>query len=473
MLSSFDSMSSLQADIMQKGRTFGGLCTFCAYGIMFYILIAEVWNFILPRDFETTITLDQNSDKLLQINIDMTMHKIECKNLRLVVKNVFGDEPLNTLSNDFTYRPVQQDGKQVGKAYRESSQEELVTKTEIAKSAMNSELDSDWASSHDGFKHKSFKEVISGHDFIFANFFATWCPHCRHFAPKWDSIAKEINQKTFKDADGKQHRILFIKVNCVDFKNTCVSEDIDAYPTLRLYKKDGSWNEFEGNRELETIEAYVEKKVRTHHFGFDDSSMKNGCNIRGRLLVPRVPGLFAMEAGGATAAQGINAATANVSHTITHLSFSDPEEGIYHRKAWRGLPSWVSKFVSSMDSQSFITTALEQAPHHHVKIVSTQTTSKAKIYQFISTNREARVEPGQIPEMKVIYDLEPMAVQLSTGRKPWYDFLCTLLGIVGGIYVTIEGLVGVSSSVTKRFHRATTSSYSVRTATATSLLHEN
>jgi len=454
-LASFDSMSSFQADILQKGRTFGGICTISVYTLLFLVLVLEMWSYLIPRDFETRISLDENSDSLLQLNVDITMHKIDCRNLRLVVKDSFGDEPLNTLTNDFSYRPVSSTGAQAGAAYRERSRDELDKKKDTHEAGAMAELDADWDSSHDGFKHSSFKEVVQAHDFIFVNFFATWCPHCRHFAPAWAEIADQLNKKKWTDADGKEHKVLLLKVNCVDFENVCFEEGVDAYPTLMLYKNDGTKQEFEDRRMLETIEDFIQKKVHNAHFALKEEGEK-GCNIRGRLLVPRVPGRFAMEAGGTTAEQGLQPSMANVSHTISHLSFSDPEDGLNHRRRWRKLPKWVSEYLNPMDGKSYTISTMKKTLHHYVKIVSTQTANKAQFYQFLPSHREGNVAENEVPEMRIIYDLEPMMVHLNTGRKAWYDFLSSLFGIVGGIYVTVEAMVGLSRIASGKLSRDTT-----------------
>lgn len=57
------------------------------------------------------------------------------------------------------------------------------------------ELDADWSSSHDGFRHKSFEHVIQGHDFTFINFFAGWCSHCQKFAPEWERLAEKVGNR--------------------------------------------------------------------------------------------------------------------------------------------------------------------------------------------------------------------------------------------------------------------------------------
>merc|ERR1719411_1035650 len=66
---------------------------------------------------------------------------------------------------------------------------------ELKKEDGEKELDADWDSSHDGFRHKSFEHVIQFHDFTLINFFAGWCIHCQRFAPQWREMATHIQEK--------------------------------------------------------------------------------------------------------------------------------------------------------------------------------------------------------------------------------------------------------------------------------------
>merc|ERR1719346_728933 len=109
--------------------------------------------------------------------------------------------------------------------------------TKLMSEKGKSEMDSDWSSSHDGFQHKSFDEVIAAHDYTFINFFAGWCSHCRVFAPAWAELAEKVHgngadkpAQTFKDREGVDRNVRLIKMNCVDFQNLCNDKGIDAYP---------------------------------------------------------------------------------------------------------------------------------------------------------------------------------------------------------------------------------------------------
>ena len=45
-----------------------------------------------------------------------------------------------------------------------------------------------------------------------------------------------------------------------------------------------------------------------------------------------------------------------------------------------------------------------------------------------------------IPEAKFNYDISPMSVVISSKNRRWYDFLTSLMAIIGGTF-TVLGLI--------------------------------
>merc|ERR1719230_1278427 len=108
------------------------------------------------------------------------------------------------------------------------------------------ELDSDWSSTSDQFHHDDFQSVIDAHDFTFINFYADWCPHCRAFGPTWNAFEDRVNKGEEKmlDADNAEANVKALKVNCVDFEQACQEQKVQAFPSIRLYRrgaKDKQW----------------------------------------------------------------------------------------------------------------------------------------------------------------------------------------------------------------------------------------
>lgn len=448
----------LPADFVESSAT-GGAFTILAYMIMAAVFICEVTSFLQTSTIAQPF-LDEHEDDALQINFDVDMHDIECRNLRVIVFDEVTKEAINALSQDFWLRSVDRKGRTYGMAQKptgldpEAEHEREMEK--LKKEDGQAELDSDWSNSHDGFNHKSFEHVIQGHDFTMINFFAGWCSHCRNFAPLWQRIADKIHGSggepplTFEDRDKKQRTVRLIKLNCVDFDKECKKQGIDAYPSIRLYKADGSFTVFEGKRNEEELIRWIERTVKLKSYGWatDHEAFERGCNAKGRIQVPRVPGRLELKAG--TGDQNLNAKMTNVSHLVRHLSFSDVGDGRYHRKSWTSLPKDMREHVTPLDGQNFITDRFHETWIHDLRVVRVSTTRGETAYQFSEYRRLSNVPVQEIPQAKFHYDIEPFGMKLEKDSKKWYNFITSMMAILGGVFVMMRlSAVAVNGALVK------------------------
>eukprot|EP00929_Paragymnodinium_shiwhaense_P027195 TRINITY_DN16008_c0_g3_i1.p1 TRINITY_DN16008_c0_g3~~TRINITY_DN16008_c0_g3_i1.p1 ORF type:complete len:484 (-),score=92.46 TRINITY_DN16008_c0_g3_i1:157-1608(-) len=452
----------------------GGLFTVVAYGTMVAVCLAELASF-LTSDPTSTLLLDKMDDELIQINFDIDIHDIECRNVKAVIYSQMNDEPLPIASQDFWLRSVDLKGRTFGMAMRPPSEEEddmlaamgdhdtIMKRLEEADG--KSELDADWLSSHDGFKHKSFEHVIQGHDFTMINFFASWCGHCQKFSPTWNELAKKVHGEgegqepmKFQDRDSVARSVRMIKMNCVDFQKLCFDKGVDAYPMIRLYKADGTFSVYEGRRTPEEILRWVERTVKMKSYGWADNheAFERGCNAKGRIQVHRVPGHLEFMAGGGD--QTLNPRMTNVSHSVKHFSFSDPEDGKHHRKGWKILPDDIQGRVSPLDGRKFVTNQYHQAWIHDFKVVSTVSPRGQTSYQFTHQHRLSSVEQDKIPQAQFHFDIEPFSIHLGKEGKRWYEFTTSLMAILGGIYAVMRLMsnawLGVVLSMARKNARA-------------------
>lgn len=461
----------LPRDFVEASQV-GGVYTLIAYVGMFICFLAEIKSF-LTADIHTAMYLDARNADLLQINFDVDLYDIECRNLKLVVYTEgwqSNQEPLSLVASDFWLRSIDSKGRPFGMAFKPSDEEDTGKSgkahedqmREVIKEDGKSEIDSDWASSHDGFKHKSFDHVIEGHDFTLINFFAEWCSHCRQFAPTWDMIARKVHgeesgsPQMFADRDGANRGVRMIRMNCVDFKSLCQEKGIDAYPTIRLYKADGTFSVFEGKRDEADIIRWLERTIKMKSYGWatDHEAFERGCNAKGRFQVPRVPGHLELMAGGGD--QNLNPRMTNVSHKLNHLSFSDPEDGKFHRKSWTGLPSNVLDHLCPLDGTSWATRNYHEAYVHDIKVVNTVGMRGQSAYQFSHTPRLSRLPEDVVPQAQFHFDIEPFSIQIKQYDKKWYDFCTSTLALLGGLFVVMRVLSQASRSAVKVVAQTTT-----------------
>jgi len=451
----------------------GGIYTLIAYLVMLICFVCELSSFLTSSPY-TALMLDFKSSELLQINFDVDFFDIECRNLKVSVFAQANREPLGMVGEDFWLQSVDSKGRAFGMAFKPDDNDEsqyrneadadnkagqeaehLKRIKELQREDGADELDSDWLSSHEGFKHKSFDHVIEAHDFTLINFFAEWCSHCREFHPQWDKIAKKIHgegdgaPQTFADRDGTMRGVRLLKMNCVDYKDICHEKGIDAYPTMRLYKADGTFSVFEGKRDEADLIRWIERTVKMKSYGWakHHEAFERGCNAKGRFQVPRVPGHLELMAGGGD--QTLNSRMTNVSHKLNHLSFSDPEDGRYHRKSWAGLPHNVLDHLCPLDGTSWTTDNFHEAWVHDLKVVSTVSQRGATAYQFSHTPRLSRLAEEIVPQAQFHYDIEPFSIHIKQHEKKWYDFCTSTLAIVGGTFVVMRFFSGASRQAVK------------------------
>ena len=124
--------------------------------------------------------------------IDVHLLDISCDFVTVGVWDAFGTDRMNITRNVQKQR-IDHKGSRKGHPYNEDEIAELEFSDKSFSKEELAELDSDWGSSSDKFKHNDFQAVVDAHDFTMVNFYADWCPHCRQFAPLWTDFENKIN----------------------------------------------------------------------------------------------------------------------------------------------------------------------------------------------------------------------------------------------------------------------------------------
>jgi len=232
--------------------------------------------------------------------------------------------------------------------------------------------------------------------------------------------------------------VRLIKLNCVDFKKVCYEKGIDAYPMLRLYKADGTFSLFEGRRDKQELTRWIERTVKMKSYGWASTheAFERGCNVKGHVSVPRVPGALELMAGGGE--QALNPSMTNVSHLVKHFSFSDPDDGKDHRRSWSILPRELKKHTAPMDGINYVTQQFHQVWIHDFKVVGSVNNRNVMAYTYTHQHRLSRVGQSVVPQAQFHFDIEPFAIFISKDEKKWYDFTTSMLAMLGGIFAMMR-----------------------------------
>merc|ERR1719240_999265 len=74
----------------------------------------------------------------------------------------------------------------------------------------------------------------------FVKFYAPWCGHCKHLAPAWEKLAKNIEESGMDVKVGK--------VDCTEQSATARRFEIRSYPTLLMLSR-GNIKRYDGPRD--------------------------------------------------------------------------------------------------------------------------------------------------------------------------------------------------------------------------------
>lgn len=172
-----------------------------------------------------------------------------------------------------------------------------------------------------------------------------------------------------------------------------------------------------------------------------DKNEHPGCGIVGSLHLDRAPGHFFVQA--ASVKHELDSHMANLSHIVHHLSFhAVRDKGDHDEESVPDFaPSHYAHAVAPLDGHAFVVHDLHQSWHHYLKLVSTNTDR----FQVLKSSQVSIYRTDHVPEAKFVLDISPIAVRWKVHFRPWYDYLTSLMAILGGVF-TIVGML--ESSVT-------------------------
>jgi len=84
---------------------------------------------------------------------------------------------------------------------------------------------------------------------VLVEFYAPWCGHCKKLAPEYEKAAVELEGKA-----------LLAKVDCTAETTVCSKYGVKGYPTIKLFRKDGSNSEYPAGRTAPDIVKFMVKQ---------------------------------------------------------------------------------------------------------------------------------------------------------------------------------------------------------------------
>jgi len=99
---------------------------------------------------------------------------------------------------------------------------------------------------------KTFPTFSEEHPSFFAMFYAPWCGHCKHMKPDYAKASIALKKVA-----------PLVAVDCTKSGQLCQSNDVQGYPTLKWFSKEGG-EKYTGGRTEQNIISFVKQKLRIH-----------------------------------------------------------------------------------------------------------------------------------------------------------------------------------------------------------------
>jgi len=490
-----------------EGTKKGSFFSFAALIAMITLFTMETKAFLKIENV-TELSLDKNKDKKIRVNFNITMMDLACEYAAVDVVSVLGTE--QNVTHNVVKHAIDAAGVKQRFLGRNRNQRDIIMYDESIEETIE-ELHEDGEDALP-LDEDLLEEVLEDHEFVFVDFFASWCSHCRKLAPTWETLAELMNaaaihalgdnhtysDEEYEEALRLQVPVKIVKVDCVENKDLCMKQNIRSYPTLRLfiegephspdYRGDRiihSFTDFLAGAEEEVIKEKgsidwidsIAKKMHSTrsgekhadeegHESIRRQSISNswkeeehpGCQLSGYLMVDRVPGNFHIQAR--SKSHDLVPSKTNVSHEVHELSFGEPYirrvlKNDPDRKALSTLPIDIDNKLWPMDNYAYVIHDLHQAHHHYLKITSTNFDYKGRelrIYQILEQTQTVMYEEDVTPEAKFQYDLSPISMLYTTSSRHWYDYLTSVMAIIGGSFTVVgflESYIHILSNIGK------------------------
>jgi thiol-disulfide isomerase/thioredoxin len=442
----------------------GAYLTLLAYTIMGVLFLLEVYAYFRTNVIQT-VELDQYHDEAIYVDFDVSMFDLPCQYTKVSLKSMVGNHEISVAPNLDKKRLMGGTDRYSGAVdqYQEERHRETPADHHAELTGEHPELDADWDSTSDHFKHTDFNAVLHYHDYTMVNFYATWCVHCRRFAPTWKEAEVAADGMTWTNAKGRRTSVKLLRVNCVEFGQLCSEQGVRAYPTVRLYKRDASFSQYRGQREKEPILSFVQdfvskddrapqiesgeaSEVVSHH-----STLHEGCRISGTMRMQRAPSFLTIEAN--SGIDSLDPRMTNVSHKVNHVYVVGDRDALrdFVKTASRNLYGDALRNVQPMKEQVFIAAKAHTAPQHFLDVVPTSFSKDVTMYQAAVQSHQVEIPVTEVPQARFQFVFSPLTVKVQSQSRPFYDFMTSLFAIIGGTYTFISLIDKFMDTVSTRF----------------------
>ncbi|KAL7517217.1 hypothetical protein ACHAWX_002156 [Stephanocyclus meneghinianus] len=425
-LASLDMYRKVPLDLLEGTRR-GSILSTVAILTMSTLFFLETKAYF-SSTLGTSLALDSNQDPTVRVNFNITMMDLKCEFATIDAVSVLGTQ--QNVTKHITKFPIDQNGVRQGFRSRNRDQHDVL----LFDAGVEETIEELHADGEDAvsLEDTTLQVALTENTYVFVDFFANWCSHCRDLAPTWETFAEvmyiaaehRVDSQLEKDPNHPGHRYtdaeydeavkvelpVFIgKVDCVDHADLCMRYNIQAYPTLKFFVDGKEVGDYRGHRTVLELTHFISDMEKEHKGknavikaeGAADFAAERtiqtpeheelaralsagrhrikhswndedhpGCMISGFLQVDRAPGNFHIQAQ--SKAHDLAAHMTNVSHIINHLSFGKPFSKQFLSYGLKNTPPGFLESTRPFDGNVYVTHNEHEAHHHYLKVITTE-----------------------------------------------------------------------------------------------------
>jgi len=263
-----DMYRKIPTDLME-GTGRGSILSYISLLLMVVLFTWETKAYFQTK-IVTDLALDRSERPRIRLNFNITMTDLKCDWAVIDVVSVLGTE--QNVTAHVTKWNIDAEGVRKGYKGRNKNQKDI----EMFDSSIEETLEELHEDGEDAVEldAETLEQYKKDHQYLFVDFFASWCSHCKALAPTWEVLAEVMTEASLEKLDENdqlpddhphkyndeeyEHAVKINlpvavgKVDCVTHKQVCnQQENIRAYPTLRLFidgKQWGSGSDYRGHR---------------------------------------------------------------------------------------------------------------------------------------------------------------------------------------------------------------------------------
>ncbi|KAI9186220.1 hypothetical protein LWI28_015019 [Acer negundo] len=459
-IKSVDFYRKIPRDLTEASLSGAGLSIIAALAMMF-LFGMELSNYLTVTT-STAVIVDRSTDgDFLRIDFNISFPSLSCEFASVDVSDVLGTNRLN-ITKTIRKFSIDKDLRPTGSEFHSVPALHFIKHGE--------EVDEGSVDSSITLTAANFDSYTHQYPILAVNFYAPWCYWSKRLKPSWEKAAKMIKERYDPELDG---RILLGKVDCTVEIELCKRNHIQAYPSIRIFRKGSDVRDdhghhdhesYYGDRDTESLVKTMEGLVApipvegSQKLALEDkhnntagaakrpAPLTGGCRIEGYVRVKKVPGNLIISAR--SGAHSFDTTEMNMSHVISHLSFGRKISPQVLSDVKRMIP-YLGGSHDRLNGRSFINhreLGANVTIEHYLQIVKTEVMMRKKfgeislLEEYEYTAHSSLSHSVYIPATKFHIELSPMQVVVSENPRSFSHFITNVCAIVGGVF-TVAGIL--------------------------------